>query len=510
MNNFDENKDFVKRPTAGKADNTPHRPIRNIPTQVRRPASNQTAQRLSQNQVHKAPSNRKPTPTVSSVGVRAPAPQSPARKSPSLSGKREMLQESEKNGFSVGTVVKNIIIFIVMLAALLAIGLALILSSVAPKLTEKDSADYTYLLDDSEYSSITVNGVLYMNMSRLAEEYSFVVSGTKDSLRFTADDNEYVEFTIGSRSAKINGDMADISYGPALIRENENVWIPLTFAENYFSGIAFLKDEEEQTISITREELDGSTEDEPLYAKITFKVKGSQALTGIDEDPDIGDIADLGFTNDLSEYEQYMNPRDRDAYLILVNKTNSISADIIPENLVSIVNVRNDGRKEQMVECAEKALEAMFIEMKSAGYTDVSVTSGYRSYKKQESLFNTYLQREKSNDPSLSTEEAKAIVLTYSAYPGTSEHQTGLCCDMHNLPSADVSFANKEAYKWLKENCHKFGFVIRFPEDKVDITGYSFEPWHYRFVGRYHATRMKNLGMCLEEYVAHLKIAENN
>ena len=91
-----------------------------------------------------------------------------------------------------------------------------------------------------------------------------------------------------------------------------------------------------------------------------------------------------------------------------------------------------------------------------------------------------------------------------AAAPGTSEHQTGLCCDMHNLGGADVSFANKEAYTWLIENCYKFGFILRFPEDKVEITGYSFEPWHYRFVGRYHATRMHNLGMCLEEYTDYL------
>ena len=199
-----------------------------------------------------------------------------------------------------------------------------------------------------------------------------------------------------------------------------------------------------------------------------------------------------------------MNPEDRDAYLILVNKTNSISSDYIPETLTPVENTRKDRAKEQMVECAEKALEALYKELYSAGYTDVTVTSAYRSYNKQVSLFNTYLQREMSRNSSLSEAEAKEIVLTYSAYPGTSEHQTGLCCDMHNLGGADVSFANKEAYTWLIENCYKFGFILRFPEDKVEITGYSFEPWHYRFVGRYHATRMHNLGMCLEEYTDYL------
>ena len=65
-------------------------------------------------------------------------------------------------------------------------------------------------------------------------------------------------------------------------------------------------------------------------------------------------------------------------------------------------------------------------------------------------------------------------------------------------------FAASEAGKWLQENCYKFGFVLRFPEDKTDITGILYESWHFRYVGRYHATRMKELGMCLEEYVEYL------
>ena len=75
---------------------------------------------------------------------------------------------------------------------------------------------------------------------------------------------------------------------------------------------------------------------------------------------------------------------------------------------------------------------------------------------------------------------------------------------MHNLSSASQRFANEEAYTWLIENCYKFGFILRFPEGKEDITGYSFEPWHYRFVGRYHASEMHRLDMCLEEYIAYL------
>ena len=103
-------------------------------------------------------------------------------------------------------------------------------------------------------------------------------------------------------------------------------------------------------------------------------------------------------------------------------------------------------------------------------------------------------------DPALTWEEAEAIVLSYSSLPGTSEHQTGLCVDMHNLESADVTFADTEAYRWLSENAWKFGYILRYPEDKTGVTGITFEPWHWRYVGRTAAHAIWEGGLCLEEY----------
>ena len=108
------------------------------------------------------------------------------------------------------------------------------------------------------------------------------------------------------------------------------------------------------------------------------------------------------------------------------------------------------------------------------------------------------------NHPTWTREQAEEKVLTFSCRAGTSEHQLGLSIDMHNLPSADVSFGKKPAAKWMAENCWKFGFILRFPEDKVNVTKISYEPWHFRYVGRYHAWRMYTLGMCLEEYTEYL------
>lgn len=208
---------------------------------------------------------------------------------------------------------------------------------------------------------------------------------------------------------------------------------------------------------------------------------------------------DLGFLTDLSAYEQYMNPADRDEYLILIGVNNPLEESYVPDDLVDVADTRKDGRAvQQMRLYAAKAMEAMFIELRANGYTDVSITSAYRSYSYQNTLFNSYIKQY----PNLTYEEAFKIVSTYSAIPGTSEHQSGLCADLHNLPAADVSFAQKEAAKWLKANCWKFGFILRFPENKEAVTGITYEPWHFRYVGRYHAQKIMEGGLCLEEYMA--------
>lgn len=205
------------------------------------------------------------------------------------------------------------------------------------------------------------------------------------------------------------------------------------------------------------------------------------------------------FSTDLSAYEPYMDA-PAGSHLLLVNKKTLLESDFVPNDLVAVEDTWKDI---QLVKTAEKALEAMFIEMRAAGYANVFVTSAYRSYAYQSSLFNTYINNEMAADPSLSEAEAREKVLRYSAQPGTSEHQTGLCVDLmvNGMTDLDESFADYPVYEWLQENAWKFGFILRFPEDKVDITGYDFEPWHYRFVGRYDAYMIHTAGLCLEEYV---------
>lgn len=206
------------------------------------------------------------------------------------------------------------------------------------------------------------------------------------------------------------------------------------------------------------------------------------------------------FQSDISEYEEYMNPTRVDEYLLIVNYENLLSESYMPSDLTEIPT-RSDREVQKMRHTAAMALKAMLTEAEANGVADITVTSGWRSYNTQVWLLTNQVNKYRKT---LSEEEAYNLAITEVAVPGTSEHQSGLAVDIHNLPSADISFAETESAKWLAANCYKFGFILRYPENKIEITRISFEPWHFRFVGRYHASRMYELGLCLEEYLEYI------
>ena len=206
---------------------------------------------------------------------------------------------------------------------------------------------------------------------------------------------------------------------------------------------------------------------------------------------------------DMEQYENAIFAKD-DAYLLLANKQNKLKSNYKPQKLSTIPGeLTMYGKEIELESTVALAAEALVREMNACGYKDIRITSGYRSYEYQQSLFNTYLKQEKAAHPDWSQKQCEELVLTYSAFPGTSEHQTGLCLDLisENHVSLDESFAENPAYEWLCENAHHFGFILRYPEDKTDITGYAYEPWHYRFVGVKAATEIQEKGITLEEYL---------
>ncbi len=378
-----------------------------------------------------------------------------------------------------------------------------------------DNTKYTFVYGDPDgrdepkktsvsTDKLTRGGVRYVDFSELAEYLSMTGVGGSGKFRYVIPGTEEdVVFTDGSDEALVNGEAYRMK-GSAVV-ESGNIWVPMSFVTDCMTGVKVTEDEKAHTVVFISS------------GTLAFTMKKTETLGQIPDGSSSDTPEDLPpepeFKTDISGYEPYMNPEDRDAYLLLVNPDHPLDKDYKPDDLVNIVNMRQDGqRSEVMREVAEKALEALYIELYANGFDGpgpsgypISVMSAYRSYEKQDYLFNLYTQQEMANNPALSREQAEAIVVTYSCRPGTSEHQTGLCVDMHNLASASEEFADDPAYKWLTENAWKFGFILRFPEDKQDITKITFEPWHYRFVGRYHAYQMYKSGMCLEEYVASLE-----
>ncbi len=143
-----------------------------------------------------------------------------------------------------------------------------------------------------------------------------------------------------------------------------------------------------------------------------------------------------------------------------------------------------------MRKVAGEALEKLFNAAETENIVLLGV-SGYRNYNYQVNVYNNSVYR-----------NGKQHADKYVAQPGTSEHQTGLAIDIvsNEYTNLDEIFVNTRAYKWLKENCYKYGFIIRYPKGKEDITGYKFEPWHIRYVGIDVATEIMNRNITLEEY----------
>ena len=130
------------------------------------------------------------------------------------------------------------------------------------------------------------------------------------------------------------------------------------------------------------------------------------------------------------------------------------------------------------------------------------VCSSFRTWSTQENLFNKKVKTHQNRG--LSYADAVTAAAKETAWPGTSEHQLGLAVDIvdkNNQLLTDAQ-ADTPVQQWLMANCWKYGFILRYPADKQDITGIIYEPWHYRYVGREYAEEIYNSGLCLEEWLA--------
>ena len=208
------------------------------------------------------------------------------------------------------------------------------------------------------------------------------------------------------------------------------------------------------------------------------------------EEPAVGDESNVGegaYPSAVDEQPEASNESDWD--LILINGDNLVPSDYQVE-LTQLSNGKSVATR------IYPNLQKMFDDARSAGIYPI-VREGYRTSAEQEALMIEKVAAFEAEGNS--KEQAQELAKGWVAVPGTSEHQLGIAIDING---DGANSASEVVYDWLANNAHKYGFILRYPSDKVEITKTQFEPWHYRYVGEKAAGEIYSRGICLEEYLA--------
>lgn len=199
-------------------------------------------------------------------------------------------------------------------------------------------------------------------------------------------------------------------------------------------------------------------------------------------------------------YQDIIEVDNPDSLDVLVNKNYRLPADYEPSDLVfldvPLYNKDENNEANYLRKEAAQALKELFEAANDEKGYELIARSGYRSYETQVMLYDRYVK-----------EDGVEVADTYSARPGHSEHQTGLTIDVTSDSvhgGLTETFGETDEGKWIADNAHRFGFIVRYPEDRVDETGYQYEPWHLRYVGVETATSIYRDQLILEDYVLNV------
>ena len=176
----------------------------------------------------------------------------------------------------------------------------------------------------------------------------------------------------------------------------------------------------------------------------------------------------------------------------IVNKNNKLEKNYVPNNL-EYINLKYSCKDKMLVSVARKQFEKLAKDASIEGYNIIAV-SAYRSYDYQEKLYNNYVLL-----------KGKYMADVASARSGHSEHQTGLAVDVSDITLDYDNFEKTKEFTWMKNNAYKYGFILRYPKAKFHITGFKYEPWHYRYVGNVVAQIIHSKNITLEEYEKELR-----
>lgn len=243
----------------------------------------------------------------------------------------------------------------------------------------------------------------------------------------------------------------------------------------------------------TQTQLSSTMEDEPSSESESSVEQSSEPESSAEEPAESSDDESAAEVSKAETGAASNSANDSGWNLILVNENNAL-----PEGYAPTLETLEDGY--QVDTRIADAVRTMYTQARTDGIV-LTTCSAYRSVERQQENYDRQIQTYLNQGDTQADAEAKTAA--YYATPGYSEHHTGLALDIvtPSYQSLDDGYANTLAAKWLRENAHLYGFVLRYPEDKEEITGINFEPWHYRYVGVEHAAAMNEGNYCLEEYV---------
>ena len=422
----------------------------------------------------------------------------------------EAKRYAKKNKFKVTFVAITLFILLALIATIVTV---LVINS----LKGPSKADYEVSVGKDKpyelsYRDANDYGQFYFDLCSIADYTDLVVTGgIKEGLKFSCPDGTYVRLVHDSATATVNGDAVKVGGKVKIFaktsKEEMKCLVPFKFIEKLFST-----------------KINGQSR---MVVKVNEKNKVTIHRKYYDENEK--NVVPLTFSSDCFEYakvqlssypSENMDKKTADAIctskLMLVNKSHILGEDeVTTEGLISLKSLNlsmfsaldADDNKDFFDPIAALALVAMINEANKTleGDDKILVSSAFRTYEYQEGLLDAYVDDYMSLYD-VSEEEAREQVLLTSAPAGASEHHTGLCVDLVEKRGVayelDESFEETEAFAWLSKNAHKYGFILRYPKDKTDITKYSYEPWHYRFVGVHASTIIYEDGLTLEEYLA--------
>ena len=243
-------------------------------------------------------------------------------------------------------------------------------------------------------------------------------------------------------------------------------------------------------------------------------VKLFQAQHGLDDDGIAGQkTLEMLYSNDAQPMLVTPTPAAVQVLAgsqpLLVNRQHPVTSDFAPADLVnlseycdsSLVKIKYDGT--QGVREAADALLRMLEAAKADGITNWQVSAAYRSYADQQRIFDNKVKSFQNNNPDWSLSRCRSAASVTVADPGASEHHTGLAFDM-TVPNTSMFLGTKQC-TWLHQHCWEYGFILRYTDEKQQITGFAGEAWHIRYVGTEHSLAMQQSGQCLEEYLGEVQ-----